>query len=332
MMELKKYLNEITIKVFLYLLYENESTKIPTALRIEKENFVIDIFKNELAKIFTIERNKEVFGETDFKNLSNDNVVDYAFINEPLDINLIDKDSLTTLMSEYIDNFKNGYLKSSEDNFYNFSKCILETSKLLDSYYKDYGRDFNIDLALNKNELGNKVYDNKIRLVESILYMSDKNYIIINGCNIKSDKENEYLIFIDVTLNKTFDEILDIEKYWTYGYGDIRINEEDGVAFYKKNRFPAKSAKTKAFKLLCYLVKNHRVKTPIEEAYEAIGPHIEKEIKSRFKSKTRTNKDKTEDFIKAIKINLKILDDENPTISLGIVGDYILFVSNPSNK
>ena len=74
-MEIKNYFNEITLKVFLYLLYENESTEIPTILRTVKENFIKDIFGNELAQIFNIERNGVVFKETDYKNLSKDDYI-----------------------------------------------------------------------------------------------------------------------------------------------------------------------------------------------------------------------------------------------------------------
>ena len=38
-------------------------------------------------------------------------------------------------------------------------------------------------------------------------------------------------------MNKSPEEILDIENYWST-YGDIRVNEKDGVAYYKNNRRP----------------------------------------------------------------------------------------------
>lgn len=323
-MEEKNYLNEITLRIFLYLLYENESIEIPTTLRIEKENFIKYIFDNELAEIFIIERNGEIFKEIDYKNFLKDDYIDFDLLNEPLKVKLIDKDVLTDLMSKYIGNFRNGNLKSPEDNFYSFSKCILESANLLDPYYKDYGVNFNIGLALNKNKLENKAYDYKIRLLESVLYMSNEKYITINGCNIKKDKANENLIFINVTLNKTFDEILDIEKYWIYSYGDIRINEKDGVAFYKNNRYPAKSTETKAFKLLCHLVKNHGIKVSIEDAYNLFWTDSDK---ISFDSKKNAIKDSRKEIIK----NLKVLQDSQPSFTLTITNEYILLISNPSS-
>lgn len=266
------YLNPLTLKVFLYLIYGNVSIDIPTNLRVEKENFIKDIFENKFQGFFTLIKNNEIFKEIDYENLLDKEYYDFSLLNKPLKIELIEenKDELTSLIYEYASNFKNDDLNSKNENFYSFNKCLIETINLLEPYYNDYGKNFNIDIALDKNQLGNKEYDNKIRLIESIFYFLNKKYITINCCNIsnlKSDKDNKNIIFIGVTLNKTFDEILDIEEYWNYGYGDIRINEKDGVAFYKTNRYPAKSTDTKAFKLLCNLVKNHGTKVSIEDDY-----------------------------------------------------------------
>lgn len=126
-MEIKNYFNEITIKIFLYLLYENEYTEIPTILRTEKQNFIKDIFENELPQFFIIERNRKIFEETDYKNFLEDDYVGFDLLSKPLRIKLINRDTLTVLMDKYISDFKNRDLKLPEGNFYSFSKCILET-------------------------------------------------------------------------------------------------------------------------------------------------------------------------------------------------------------
>lgn len=107
------YLNQATLKIFLFLLYGNNYIEIPTTLRVEKENFIKDIFENELDEDFTIEKDGEIFQKEDYKNYLNPEFVDFSLLNKPLKIKIIPekKDELSNFLDIYIDNFENDTLK-----------------------------------------------------------------------------------------------------------------------------------------------------------------------------------------------------------------------------
>jgi two-component SAPR family response regulator len=108
--------------------------------------------------------------------------------------------------------------------------------------------------------------------------------------------------------------------YWIF-YGDLRVNEKGGIAFYKNNRYTFRSTKSKNFQLLCYLVKNHGKEIPVTEVYNIIWPESDK-----YKEKTK--KQAIKDSIQTIKSNLKISLDQRPTISFTFKGNSIMLISN----
>ena len=225
-------------------------------------------------------------------------------------INIKKKEKLRELFNRYLDDFIQDRLISNR-NFYSFEKTNTLVISVLKDHYQKYGNNF----VISSKEL-------EARFNELIYFLESKGYLNINSVDFASPTT----LNISVTLKMSPYEFEDIEKYWLY-YGDIRINEKDGVAFYKKNKYPFKSTSGKSFKLLCHLVRNHGIKIPIEEAYEAI--YIDDSDKKEITFGEKKNYIK--DYVKEIKERLKILEDKNPTISIMIRDDSLRLISNPPN-
>ena len=367
-----QYLNKATLKAIIYMLHNDNKAELSFFNNLRNKNIIIDIHSYGLQDIFSFKINKEYVDsnidkikkiyndispedknapaislrkitkilienstDIDLKDLINiSGSTHYSFINEALILNLKEtqKDKLNAFLDEYILNFEKDSLTAEKHNYYHFGINISESVKMFTTYYNSYGKRFVIRFPLNEN-IGYDLNDDKLRLVEILFYLSFENFLNINSIKLSKIK-NLKILNINITLNKTPAEIYDIEKYWI-SYGDIRVNINDGIAYYKNNRYPFKSTKTKAFKLLCYLVENHGNKVPINEAYDAIGPHIEKiriDPTSGVKPRKRSKKDKIKDFIKEIKENLNITHDSKPSISIMVSGEDILLISNPPKK
>ncbi|GAH86129.1 unnamed protein product, partial [marine sediment metagenome] len=198
----------------------------------------------------------------------------------------VDKDKLPILeeyLSRYIDNFANQNLQSI-NNYYSLDKHLYFITLILEGCYKKFGNFFTIKenfyVYLSNNKFEKDFNSFNFRLYEILLYLEKKEYIKIIDCSFTdryitslekvSNDEDKYPFHVKILLKKAPSEFYDIEKYWSY-YGDIRVNEKDGVAFYKNNRYPFKSTKGRVFKLLCYLVRNPGRKISIEEAYKVVS-------------------------------------------------------------
>lgn len=251
------------------------------------------------------------------------------FVNSSIEIhfNNARKEKLLEFLNLYIDDFENDHLTSLEYNYYSFKKNIEEIIKFLAEYSSNYGNRFNIILPFHETET-ERLFEKSFRICESLFYLIIKEFIKVNNIDINSTmtrKANKYIVFanafnINLTLNKSIPEIKDILGYWT-SYGGIKINEKDGIAYYKNNKYPFRSAKTKTFQLLCYLVKNHGKKIPVTGAYDAIWPEPEN-VKDNYKKQI------IKDNIKVIKNNLKISSDIKPTLNFILTGNYIMLISN----
>ena len=341
MMEKKNYLNHITLKVFLYLLYCRDRIVISALQTAEKENFVKDICKNKLEEYFILEKNGKVFKDIDYKNFMGKDFTDISLLNEPLKINLIkeNKDNLLNFIGKYINNFKDYPHIFLGENYYSFDKSINEVLELLGASYNNYGKNFNIDIPLNdKSEYS--FYSKELRFIDILFYFLIKNYAEINSCklieplyHLEEDIQfiPESLININIKLNKSPGEIADIEKFWLV-YGDIRINEPYHIAYYKNNRYPFKSENIKSFKLLCYLVKNHGKDITIKDAYNVVEPDDKSLSIYKESERFKIIKDKITDYSKYIKKNLKITEDNNPTIDIHIYGNNLILISNPPSR
>lgn len=187
------YLNVITLKIFLCLLHGNYSIEIPARLRIEKENFIEDIYKNKLQGFFTLVRNNEVFKDIDYKNFLGEEYIDYYLINYPLKILLskIHKDKVFDFVGEYINNFESGnFDDSATDQYYPFNGSLSRAAKILNSYSKGINKESSIKIPFKENSQ-NKLYEKEVRFFETVFYLDIKKIININSCNVIEDFKNK---------------------------------------------------------------------------------------------------------------------------------------------
>lgn len=283
----------------------------------------------KIFKIFLKKLDSNIYFK-DLKNISYKQFNYYPLLKDSIEIHFNNgrKDKLLKFVGTYTQEFLSNGLFSLEYNYYSFEKNIKKIVQYLDKYSIDFGNRFNITLPLNDDIKSEKIFDKRFRICESLLYLILKKHIEVNSMTISEittlKKENfsliKYALNINLTLNKTIDEIQDIFRYWTF-YGDIRINEKDGIAYYKNYKYPFKSTKTKSFKLLCHLIKNSGKKVPVTEAYASIRPDPDN-LSNKEKKKI------IKDNIKIIKRNLKISTDPDPTISIMITGNDLILISN----
>lgn len=254
-------------------------------------------------------------------------------------------------ISKYIDEFENNSLHSVV-NYYSFEKHLSVIPYIFQGYYEKFGKRFTITEKMDTFFSGNQVekigedvkvrhfkeLKNVFRIFEILLYLEKKKYIKLLDCSFGSssylnfdkviNNEDKYSFNISILFFKSPSEIYDIERYWSY-YGDIRVNKKDGVAYYKNSRYPFKSTKGRAFKLLCFLVKNHGKKIPVDKAYRAI---IKEDDLGKIDNKFKYMKNFIKDYVKEIKKNLKISKDKNPSIDIMVIKDSVMLISNPPIK
>lgn len=305
------YLHNETFEIIFCLLFRQRPLNIGGLDLINSHKYICSDFStNKIDDCFNITQIKEIS-------------------HKPFVIELIKSEKLGNFFTKYLAAFLVDELKSYR-NVYCYDKQMSVMQKILQYYFERYGYSFTIETKLVETDIENKDDINKReRILESIIVLSMKDLLTINYydyipiCNELYDFRNTTSLNINVTLNKSPAEMFDIAKYWTC-YGDIRINESDGVAFYKNNKYPFKSVYGKAFKLLCCLVKNHGQKLSIIETFDSIYPDM-KEIIIQPKEK----KAKIKDYVKEIKKNLKITEDNSPSLDIMIIEDSVLLISNP---
>ena len=85
-------------------------------------------------------------------------------------------------------------------------------------------------------------------------------------------------------------------------------------------RYQFQATGGKAFKLLCYIIKKQGVEISIEEACVVVSiEHIaDKKKKNRIK-----------DYLREIREKLKISEDQNPSVNINIINNYLVLISNP---
>lgn len=301
------YLNNETFEIIFCLLWRGKPLDIGS--KYAKDIIYSDFLGNNIESFFNISGNPDSFV-----------------------IELIKQKELSDFFGEYLDAFIDDKLDSFQ-NIYRYDKQMSIMQKILEYNFERYGYNFKIDTKLEEIDIENKDdIKNRGRILESILILTFKDLLTINYLRYTPINTNLYdhenykstaSLNLYITLKKSPAEMFDIAKYWTC-YGDIRINESDGIAFYKDNKYPFKSAYGKAFKLLCYLVKNHGKKLSIIETFDNIYPE-NKEIILQPKNK----KAKIKDYVKEIKKNLKITEDKKSSLDIMIIDDSVLLISNP---
>jgi hypothetical protein len=298
------YLSLETLEIIFYLLWTQKPLNIGDS--DIKDIIYNDFYHNEIDKFFNI-----------------------SYEGASSIIELVKPKELSDFFTKYLEDFMNDKLKCVW-NVYRFDKQMSIMQEILEYNFERYGYRFTINSRLEEIDIENKDdIEKRGRILESLIILNCKELLTINYFNYITKSTNIYEINrpaslnLNITLKKSPAEMFDINKYWIH-YGDIRINESDGIAFYKNNKYPFKSTYGKAFKLLCYLVKNHGQKLPIIETFDNIYPE-NKEITVLSKNK----KAKIKDYVKEIKKNLKITEDANPSLDIMIIGDSVLLISNP---
>ncbi len=342
------YLNSITIQAFIFFTLEKEFPLFHFKLN-EVEFLIEDLKKYKIGKYFLFEGISDLFMD-DLIDIKSD--ADRLFTKEKhqkfnILFNKISKSSSHYLLSfedtlslkeefivtnklicrfntlklidskrqellDFIDNYIEQYSEDnleSKINYYSKERSIEKVCKSLKGPYKDYGPKFRVNNKI--------ITDNRIRLFELLLYLHKEGFIEIIDCNFLNDFN--HTLNINIEWNKSPKEIQDIIDYWN-SYGDLRINEADGIAFYKGNKLPFSRPDTKEFKLLKILMKDPGKKIPIDKIYSSI---YEDEFNKRGNIKIIT------ELVAQVREKIKINEDPKPTISLIVEGKSVLLIANP---
>lgn len=257
---------------------------------------------------------------------------DQAYFHPEIETYILKVKNLKTIeayINKYISAFENNQLRSC-NNYYSYEKHFELAEEIWGDSFVDFGRNFAI-CSDDETE-----HSQHLRSIEFLLSLNKLGYININEMYLKNHRirstevyggtavrENyiRKLISLNVHFNKSPAEITDIHKYWI-SYGDLRANEQDGVAHYKNVCYPFKSTTGKAFKLLCFLIKNHGKYIPIIEATTFLE-------ESETKLSKQVIKERIKGYIKEIKENLQINKDPKPSLDIKVVGEDIILISNP---
>jgi hypothetical protein len=237
---------------------------------------------------------------------------------------------LSDFLHTYISAFETGNLDSlhSGKNYFSYTNHIAQVRDLWEEEFTESGPQ--ITCSAHDAEEKLKSYKmSKLRFYELILSLKKNGYLDIVNCTYLTltfsgqDGFPDYrqCLFITIKFKKSPKEISDIFGYWLY-YGDLRLNEKDGLAYYKGNRYPSVGTKGKAFSLLCLLIKNPGTKKLITELFDTIAP-------GEVALKPQTKKDRLEDWIKEIKNNLGLTKDKKPSITITTVKNAALLITNP---
>ncbi|MHB8276493.1 MAG: hypothetical protein ACYDIA_02410 [Candidatus Humimicrobiaceae bacterium] len=286
----------------------------------------------KVVKMITEENGSAIFNTLKIGNISYlRNIIDFSMISEALELYYDEsKSTMSNSFKKQLDRYTNDFendklIPEDNSNYYSFKNNLYNLCKIWQQLYIDSGESFNL-CSLDRE------YEKKIRFYETILYLLNKGFIKINKCNFVFNKNQEEIVlektYFNLIVNLTFlkspQEIYGINNFWTYSYGDVRVNESKCIAYYKSNKYLFKSGSGKAFKLLCFLLKNPGKELSIKEVADEIIPEYRND---NFKYK----KDKIKDYVKEVKANLRINEDINPTVEIIIDGENIIMISNPPN-
>ena len=244
----ENYLNDITLKVFLFVLYGKGTITIPVSQYADSENFIRDIAKHKLQTYFSLVRNNKLFNDDDYKDFLDKEYFDYDLHSYPLKILLseIYKDRLNDFIGGYVNNFEFDNLDSTTDHYYSFNKSLSGAVRVLNSFSKGINKEFTIKIPL-KEDPQNRFYEKEVRFFETIFYLNLKKIISINSCNIIKDfkyqDEEKQKLDLNLTFKKDISSIKGIstedlssgdetilELFYEEHVGDIYIKNKN----YKK--------------------------------------------------------------------------------------------------
>ena len=190
-MEIRNYLNEITLKLFLFLLYGSGAITLPSSQYEDSMNFIRDIAKYKLQKFFTLKINDEIFNDEDCEDFLDKEFFNHSIINNPLSILLseIYKNKLIDFIENYISDFKSGNFDSVTDNYYTFNRSLFETTKKLNSFSDGINKEFSIKILLDEDPQ-DRFCEKENRFFEIIFYLDLKKIVSINGCSIIKNFDN----------------------------------------------------------------------------------------------------------------------------------------------
>jgi hypothetical protein len=318
------YLKPITLSVLVYL-SKNTSKTYNLAKLIPSEDLK-EIYKDlediGFLKLFLC----KFKGKCKWSLLPRGYIKDYFEIILKID----EKKKISKFIEEYIIAFENNQL-IGESNYYSYEKHMEIVADKWHKSFKNFGKNITV---LTKDEIKDKYF----RPIELIMSLEGQGYVDIKKVFLDTQRIKEENDFFDIRLGgdgyrdrfllgfntyfiKSPAEISDIHKYWI-SYGDLRANEQDGVAHYKNIRYPFKSTTGKAFKLLCFLIKNHGRYIPITEATKFVE-------ESEIKLSKKVIKERIKGYIKEIKENLQINKDKSASLDIKVTGENIILISNP---
>lgn len=119
------------------------------------------------------------------------------------------KVKLQDYLNKYIDSFQNKDL-DSQQNYYNFDKCLKRSIKIFESYYDKFDKRFRFS-GLEELDSIEVDIESELRIYEIILYFQKKEYGTIKNCNFIKLNDRDHLS-LTLIFNKSPDAIFNIEK------------------------------------------------------------------------------------------------------------------------
>ncbi|MFA5161923.1 MAG: hypothetical protein WC421_06720 [Elusimicrobiales bacterium] len=255
------------------------------------------------------------------------------------ELQLRDRKGLEAFLARYLQAYEAGQCHCREINYFPYQTGMDVIESLFGPSYIRFGATFYVTAKLEHADFEQhrpailaredpfhllQEFRERLRLGELLLSLAGKSYISIQDADYDEDKPG--LLNILVRFERSPQEIKDIEGYWL-AYGGLRVNEADGVAFYKNNRYPFASNRTLEFKLLCHLIKNHGKKLSITKTYDSLSGG--EETFGTAKETIQCKKSRMKDYVKNLRHNLGIAADKTPSVDIMLTGENVLLIATP---
>lgn len=324
-MELNNYLNNSTLKLFLYLLYQKNSFVLSSFEDMERIGITEGIFSYNLENLFIFKNADGILENPTEETISN-------ILYKSLEIVLSDsnKGKLLDFINSYVNNYKDGKLLSPDNIYFPYEISCRVFMKFLKNN-KVYGQRINRIIPLYENSR-EASYNKKVRLLDIIFYFLKEKHIDINVSEVEkvlykvSDGyyEEEARIPITIILKRPLKEISNIEGTWLKA-GTVTINTITALARYEKYEHPFQSTGTNNFKLLLFLIKNHDIHIPIVEAYSHLYPTDKRKGEEAFNFK----KEIIVSLIKDIREKLNMTKSKSSSAEINVKGKHIILNTDP---
>lgn len=254
------------------------------------------------------------------------------------DFVLTDKKKLEAFIASYLDVFESGLCHETGNNYISYKSSMEFLEYLFGASYAKFGARFNITAEMADVDFSpyfsthpdcddpwefQTDFLKRLRLGELLLSLARKKYISILDA-VHDDEKNNLCALVH--FERSPQEIREIEGYWL-AYGGLRVNDQDGVAFYKNHRYPFATSHTLEFRLLCHLIKNHGKKLDIGATYDQLSGSSD--TFGDGKATAKLKKARIKDYIKNLRCNLGIADDKNPSVDIMLTGDTVLLIATP---